>query len=102
MLHISNKSSYYTVDTCEKVASQAVIQPPLPPVPNVYNPIIMSFDQWYDAYKKKITEMTSYIIEKLFALSSDKYIANFNTSKIKKELIQLFYKTSYNSHRNFI
>lgn len=97
MLHISGKSSYYTVKPPSEKEERGVI-----PRPKIYNPIIMSFDQWYNKYKNILTEMSNYIVEKLWLLTSDKYIANFNASVIKKELVQLFYKTSYNRYRNYI
>ena len=98
-MHISKseKSSYYTVATQQDLEKGIVT-----PLPKVYNPIIMSFEQWYDKYKTSITEMTSYIMEKLFTLTSDKYIANFNVSIIKKELVDLFYRTSHNRYRNYV
>jgi hypothetical protein len=99
MLHISGKSSYYTIKPASTVVTPQNI---LPPVPKLYNRIIMPYDQWHKIYEKEIGEMTSYVIENIFNLSSEKYIANFNISLIKKELAELFYKTSYNKYRNYI
>jgi hypothetical protein len=99
MLNISGKSSYYTIKPASTVVTTQNI---LPLVPKLYNSIIMSFDQWHNKYEKEIGEMTCYVIENLFNLSSEKYIANFNISVIKKELAELFYRTSYNKYRNYI
>jgi hypothetical protein len=100
MLHISGKSSYYTT----KVANKGGIERGeiLPPVPKLYNSVMMPFDQWYNKYEKDITTMTCNVVENIFNLSSEKYIANFNINAIKKELAELFYKTSHNKYRNYL
>ena len=69
MLNISGKSSYYTIKPASTVVTTQNI---LPLVPKLYNSIIMSFDQWHNKYEKEIGEMTCYVIENLFNLSSSK------------------------------
>jgi hypothetical protein len=98
MLHISGKSSYYTT----KPAIKAIEQVSLPPVPKLYNTVMMPFDQWVNKYEKEIAIMTCNVVENIFNLSSEKYIANFNINAIKKELAELFYKTSHNKYRNYL
>ena len=98
MLHISGKSSYYTIKPVIKPIESEL----LPPIPKLYNSVTMSFDQWHNKYETEILEMTQNVIAQLFNLASEKYIANFNISIIKKELVELFYKTSHNKFRNYI
>ena len=100
MLKIENNKSYYTLKPkyiYSQIENNSVIKLPI-----LNNKNKIPFDKWYDKNKKDIDLISDKFIDDIFELKSDKLIVHFNIKKIKEDFIQMLYKTSYNTFKNWV
>lgn len=100
MLKIENNKSYYNLKPkyiYSQMENNSVIKLPI-----LNNKNKIPFDTWYDKNKEEIDIMSDDFIDKIFNLKSDRLIVHFNIKKIKEDFIQMLYKTSYNTYKNWV
>lgn len=100
MLRIENNKSYYTLKPkyiYSQMEQNSIIKSPL-----LNNNNKIPFDSWYDKNKDNIELISDEFIDGIFELKSEKFIVHINIKKIKEDFIQMLYKTSYNTYKNWV
>jgi len=99
MLRIENNKSYFTIKPkyiYSQIEKNSIIKLPI-----LNNKIKIPYDIWYHKNKEDIDLISDKFINEIFELKSEKFIVHFKIKKIKEEFIQMLYKTSYNTYKDW-
>ncbi len=100
MLKIVGNDSFVILQDNEKKEDNFTCTPLVPKVKN-YNKL--SFDHWYEKYNFEIEQLWNRYEYLLTTIPIPlKYIHHYNMTNMKKDFLNLLYKSSYNSYKNFI
>ena len=97
------KYSYLSSDKIHKIVENHNI----PPIPNSYsfsNPKKTTMNEWYAKYYRDVDTIIDLYTETLhsFLETNDKYQVSFNIHRFRQSMIEVLYKSSYSSDKNFV
>lgn len=96
-IDLVNKEKYYVMKENLKPYNS-----PLPPIPKLPVQGKIPFHKWYEQNADKIEKIVDEFINIIIEITSENYVATFNLQNIKKEFIEIMYKTSSNSDKGYM